>query len=205
MVEVSSGLRQEQGLETLEVVLTDLYPNHSAAAEIEALGLPHLRCEEESVDATRVPEHLEGVRTMICSMHHMPPPVAKEILSDAFAKRQPICIFEISDNGPPVWLFWLAMPFGFLMTLLLTPRVRPLTAHQLIFTYLIPILPLLIAWDGAVSNARTYTEEDLRLLITAVEYWEDSLEIVGIRRCRHPGEKVYLLGLPEQGAEAAAN
>ena len=33
------------------------------------------------------------------------------------------------------------------------------------FTYLIPILPLFIAWDGAVSNARTYTLEDMGELI----------------------------------------
>jgi len=37
--------------------------------------------------------------------------------------------------------------------------------QQMVFTYLVPILPLFIAWGGAVSNARTYTLEDMGELI----------------------------------------
>jgi len=32
---------------------------------------------------------------------------------------------------------------------------------QLLFTYLIPILPLLIFWDGLVSHLRTYTPAEM--------------------------------------------
>ena len=62
-----------------------------------------------------------------------------------------------------------------------------------------------IAWDGTVSNARTYTEEDLRTLIGDLEDREYRWEIGTIRRSGQPGGKVYLLGLPERGGEAAAN
>ena len=64
----------------------------------------------------------------------------------------------------PAWLWWLAMPVGLLGAFFITPRIKPLSATQLVFTYVIPILPLLIAWDGAVSNARTYSQDDLRQL-----------------------------------------
>ncbi|MDP2272888.1 MAG: penicillin-binding transpeptidase domain-containing protein [Archangium sp.] len=33
--------------------------------------------------------------------------------------------------------------------------------EQVLLTYLLPVLPLVIAWDGAMSNARTYSEDDL--------------------------------------------
>ncbi len=55
------------------------------------------------------------------------------------------------------------------MALLITPFVRPLTLEQIIFTYLIPIIPFFFAWDGAVSNARTYTIEDMDILLEGIE------------------------------------
>ena len=49
-----------------------------------------------------------------------------------------------------------------LMTLLMTPFVRPLTWKQIVFTYIIPIIPICYAWDGQASLPRTYSFEDLK-------------------------------------------
>lgn len=88
------------------------------------------------------------------------PDVARGIFADAVRSKQPLCVFEISDNGPPIALWWLALLPGFLMPFVLTLWVRPLRWYQLVLTYVVPLLPALIAWDGAVSNARTYTADD---------------------------------------------
>ncbi len=81
----------------------------------------------------------------------------------------------------------------FLLAFFLTPFARPLTWRQLVFTYLLPVIPLCFAWDGAVSNARTYTLEDLDHLLAGLETddykWEKG-RITGKAR------KLYLLGLP---------
>jgi hypothetical protein len=80
------------------------------------------------------------------------------------------------------------------MTFFITPFVRPLTWKQIIFTYVIPIIPFFFAWDGAVSNARTYTLNDLDILIDGLETkdykWEKGT-IAG------KAKKIYLLGLPQ--------
>ncbi len=196
MPAVADLVRREPGMADLQVTLTDLYPNQMAAQAINQAGTPWVRYEQASVDATAVPPELAGVRTMICSFHHMPPALARGILEDAWTKRQPICIYEISDNGPPIWLWWLAIPVAFLTTLVLTPTVRPLTWRQLFFTYVIPILPVLIAWDGAVSNARTYTVADLRELTASLQAPDYEWEMATLRSRGQPGGKVYLLGLP---------
>ena len=65
----------------------------------------------------------------------------------------------------PKWLWWIGIPVNILSVLFLTPMVRPVSWQQLLFTYVIPILPLTIAWDGAISNARTYTLQDLDTLL----------------------------------------
>lgn len=196
MREVMSLLRRERGLENVELTLSDLYPNKMAAADINSASYPGIRYKLEPVDATDVDLSLGGVRTMICSMHHMRPEVAQKILQDAAKKKQPLCVFEISDNALPIFGWWLAFPVGFFVVLIVSSMIRPMTWRQLVFTYLIPILPLLIAWDGSVSNARTYTKADLETLLGGVKADGYTWEVGSVKNKGNPGSMIYLLGLP---------
>lgn len=130
---------------------------------------------------------------MISSFHHMKPDNARKILENAEKARQPILIFEISDNNPPVFLWWIAIPINFIMALFITPWVRPMSWKQLFFTYLIPIIPLCFAWDGAVSNARTYTLDDLDELLEGLSSesykWEKG-------KIKGKTNQLYLIGKP---------
>lgn len=152
----------------LNLALTDLYPNKEAAALINSKedGISY---DLNSVNAAEVSQDLKGVRTMICSFHHMPPTVARGILENAKSAQQPLCVFELSDNSVPKLLAWIAFPINILMCLFITPFVKPLTWHQLLFTYLIPVIPIFYAWDGAVSNVRTYSLKDLDELLDGLE------------------------------------
>lgn len=194
MIEVVERLKKSEENKNLKLILSDLYPNHSAADQFNKnknLGIEYITT---SLDASNVDKDLKGLRTMVSSMHHMKPGSARQILLNAKESHQPILIFEISDNSQPIWIWWLAIPVAFVTTLFVTPMVRPLIWQQLVFTYLIPILPLFIAWDGAVSNARTYTLEDLDILLEGLSddkyQWEKG-KIKG-----KGGNKLYLLGKP---------
>ncbi len=182
----------------VRVTMTDLYPNPEAIQRTKEENDPTVVYLESRIDAANVPADLEGIRTMICSFHHMPPTVAKAILTDCFQKRKGLCIFEISDNSAPNFLWWIPLPIGFILTLLMTPFVRPLSLGQLFFTYIIPIMPIMIAWDGAASNARTYTKEDLLQLIREANLEDESYrwEIEPVTKKGVPGKMLYLLGLP---------
>jgi hypothetical protein len=198
LLQTTARLAADHGLRP-SVTLTDLYPNTDAAARINAAGdAAQVRYHPSPVDAGRVPDALQGVRTMVGSFHHMPPPIARRILQDAFEKRQAICVVEISDNSAPRWLWWTAIPVGVLMVLLLTPFIRPLRLRQVLLTYVLPVLPLLIAWDGAVSNARTYTEEDLRELLAGLEAPDYQWEIARTRAPRAPATMLTLVGRPRR-------
>jgi hypothetical protein len=194
MLDVARLLESEHGVRGVSLTLSDLYPNRAQAAHVNALGNPRIRYELEPIDAANVPERERGVRTMICSLHHMRPEQARRILRDAQRSGQPFVAYELSDNGPPIALFWLAIPFAFVMTLFVTPLVRPMTWQQLVFTYLVPVIPLFVAWDGAVSNARTYTVSDLEELVAPLRadgyHWE-----AGAFAGRG-GKKTWLVGLP---------
>lgn len=195
MLDVAEELRTEHGYQDLELTLSDLYPNEKAAAEIAAAGNPLNSYRTTSVNASDVDPGLQGVRTMVCSMHHMPPEVARDILQDAQDQKQPICIYEISDNSPPKFLWPIALPIGFLMVFFITPLVRPMSWQQLVFTYLIPVLPFFIAWDGAVSNVRTYTLSDMEELLAPIRKDGYQWEMGAIKG--KGGKKLFLLGLPD--------
>jgi hypothetical protein len=194
MAEVKQLLEKKHDFSGLSLTLTDLYPNTEAANNINAQSDASIRYLTESVDATNLQNKNEGLRTMICSMHHMRPDTAKSILKAAKEDQQPICIFEISDNSMPFILWWLAIPTSFLMVFFITPFVRPLTFKQIIFTYLIPLIPIFIAWDGAVSNARTYTLEDWDEILADLQSDDYTWEKGTIKG--KAGNKMYLIGQP---------
>ena len=190
MPEVLNTLRQ-QG-HSVDLTLSDLYPHQKAASQFNDAD-NQIEYLTEPVDATAVPPTLSGLRTMVGSFHHMRPQVAKAILKSAKDSRQPICIFEISDNSYPIWIWWTAIPINFLTCLFITPLVRPMTWQQLVFTYLIPIIPLFFAWDGAVSNARTYTQKDMEILLEGL-HAEDYRWEMGLVKGK--AKKLYLMGIP---------
>jgi hypothetical protein len=64
---------------------------------------------------------------MVVSFHHMKPELAKNILKDAQDNKVPICIYEIRDNGAPTFFWWLSIPIIFVMALIITRFVKPLT------------------------------------------------------------------------------
>ena len=151
------------------LVLTDRYPNPKITGGINQLNLEHVRYLEVPVDATRQENAPEGLRTMIASFHHMPSDAAQAILQSAARSGQPILIYEIAKNTIPfiVWLLFLPISLLILvlMTWFMTPFVRPLKFSQLLLTYLIPLIPIVYAWDGQASLMRTYAFRDIESML----------------------------------------
>jgi len=192
MPDVVSVLREETSFSNLKLTLTDLYPAEDARKRLSAI--PYIKYSDKSIDVTKSHEEFQGVRTMICSFHHMTPDQATAILQSAVDDNAPILIYEISDNGFPMILNWLALPINIITGFFITPFVKGLTFQQLFFTYIIPIIPLFFAWDGAVSNMRTYTLDDLDELLSNVNssnyHWEKGV-------IQNKAKKVYLMGYPK--------
>jgi len=193
MPEVLRVLEEKYKRENIELTLSDLYPNLKAAERFNS-EKDNITYETKAIDVTKIAADQQGLRTMICSFHHMKPEQAKHILQSAQKDQAPICIFEISDNSAPILpALLISFPITFLMCLFITPLARPMTWQQLVFTYLIPIIPICYAWDGSVSNVRTYTLKDLNELIDDIQTddytWKK--DTIGGRM-----KKIYLTGMP---------
>lgn len=183
----------QSGADT-RITVTDKYPNAAAFARAEAASAGAVVACREPVDATCVPARLSGVRTMFNAFHHFRPEPARAMLRDAYDKRQPIAIFEITNRS----LLRALMTFigSALMMFLLVPRMRPARPEWWFFTYLLPVLPLAFGWDGLVSCLRTYTEQDYRMLSTGLSQgysWKyGQASIIGT-----PLSIAFFVGIPE--------
>ncbi|MCC6523166.1 MAG: hypothetical protein IT373_10935, partial [Polyangiaceae bacterium] len=104
----------------------------------------------------------------------------------------PIAVFEVVERSPKGVLASLFVP---LLVWIFTPLVRPLTVPRLLFTYLVPLLPLTIFWDGLVSALRAYRPAELRATTESLSSdgyrWE-----VGVARLRGKPAVTYVLGVP---------
>jgi hypothetical protein len=195
MLSIFSHLKKENP--DISLQLSDLYPHKGRISQLHEKPIPGVQYHSHSIDVLETTFEPNSIQTMICSFHHMCPSVAEKILHKAAIEQRPICIFEISDNEFPRWLWWLSIFPAGLMTLFLTLKVRPVQIGQLLCTYIIPILPFCIAWDGAVSNARTYTEDDLQQLIAKLNVEDYSWEVRKIDNPT-PSKMLCLIGLPKQ-------
>ena len=173
----------------LKVLLTDYYPNISAFeyTKDQAANFEYL---ESPVDARNVPLELNGLRTQFLSLHHFKRKDAIKILQNAIDSNSSIAIFEAQERSVPSIL---AMLFSPITVLLITPFIRPFKLGRILFTYIIPIIPLFVLWDGIVSSLRTYSVKEMQEMIQELENKESFQWQTG-RIKSGPGVVLYLIG-----------
>jgi hypothetical protein len=173
----------------VEFTLTDKFPNLGAFRDITSQHPLNLRYISDSVDATEVPPELVGVRTIFNAFHHFSPWAARAVLQNAVKAGQPICIFEIPERRLLTIIPLLLTP---LFVVFATPFIGPFLWKRLLWTYLIPLVPLMCCWDGVVSQLRAYTTTELSELTHGFEGYEWSAGRTSIPG--QPGHLTYLLG-----------
>lgn len=171
----------------IHLFLTDLQP---VPAHMRSATGEDATYFDESVAADHVPAHLKGPRTMLNVFHHLRPEEARRVLEAAMSDGQPIGIFEANERSVKSLLAMiLIVP---LLVVFMTPMIRPFSLRRLLFTYIVPVMPLMIAWDGFVSCLRTYMPEDLDALTDGLPgRWEK-----GFASDERGVRWVYCLGWP---------
>ena len=126
------------------------------------------------------------------------PEQARAVLADAVAQRQGIGIFEATQRHAAAVLVTLFVP---LFVLLTTPFIRPFRWSRLLWTYLLPVVPLLALFDGVVSCLRTYSVRELRDLIAELDRNGYRWDVGTVRSRMSPVPITYLIGVPIENAD----
>ncbi|KAF2708424.1 hypothetical protein K504DRAFT_527986 [Pleomassaria siparia CBS 279.74] len=199
----------------LQFMLTDLYPNVEAWREACSQS-NNLSYKADKVDATDPPvellsdgsdlkvsfvdEGLEGrhriFRLFNLSFHHFDNHAAREILRSTLQTSDGFAIIELQDRRIGcIMMMLLNWILVFIFTL---PWFLPfrgpwrrwwLNMKQLGLTYIFPVLPLTLCWDGVASCLRTREFEEVMALVGEVEGVEphihkESEEVTAEKACQ---------------------
>jgi hypothetical protein len=151
----------------LSVLLTDKFPSATLSARLGRDS--DVRCVDLPVDAAHVPEGLSGFRTIFSSFHHFPDPLAREVLGDAVRNGEGFAMAEVTSRTLRAVATMLLMP---VLAWALTPGMRPFRWSRLLLTYLLPLVPFVVFWDGVVSCFRTRTPQELLGLTRSFPQYE---------------------------------
>jgi hypothetical protein len=175
---------------SLTLALTDKFPSSTLSTRLGPD--PRVTAVEFSVDAACVPDSLRGFRTVFTSFHHFPDGIARDVLADAVRSGDGFAMAEVTSRTPRALATILLMP---VFDLILTPRMRPFRWSRLLLTYLIPLIPLTVLWDGIVSCFRTRTPQELLALTGSFPQYEWK---AGYARAQGSWlSPVYLIGRPK--------
>jgi hypothetical protein len=182
-----------RGARPPEVFLTDKYPSTRKLDDVESPALNRIHYVSQSVDATQIPKNLQGFRTLFSSFHHFDHDDACRLLQDSVNRKQGIGIFEAPGRHTLTVLSLFFIP---LAVWLFVPFRRPFRWSRLVWTYLIPVIPFVLFFDGFVSCMRAYSLEELEEMISGLrgcgyqwEIGEETGELLPLRI-------TYLIGFP---------
>ena len=191
----------QQAGQSLQILLTDKYPRLGAEADRKMGSPDSVSFYPAPVDPRDVPIALPGFRTMFSSFHHFSPEDARAVLQNAISAKQPIGVFEITSRTART--IGLMIPWA-LLSLFFTPWIRPFRWSRLLWTYLIPVIPLVLLFDGVVSCLRSYKPSELREMVEKLNAPEYQWEIG-----EQPGvfgllSVTYAIGIPNPALDLAA-
>jgi hypothetical protein len=134
---------------------------------------------------------------MFTSFHHFSPEEARAILQNAADAGEGIGIFEITRRA---WSTIFLIIAWVLLLFVCTPWIRPFRWSRLLWTYLVPIIPVVLLFDGVVSCLRTYRPQELREMVATLTGSEHEWE-TGELATGHP--ITYLIGCPSRSSKTA--
>ena len=178
--------------QTATVTLTDLYPEPGNRPGTDD---DRVSFHPAPVAADAVPADLSGIRTMFTALHHFNPPEVERILGAAQRDGVGFAAFEATHRSLKGLLVTLLIP---LLVLLLIPRVRPVRWFSLVLTYLIPIVPIAVWWDGFASTLRTYREREIREMIERLPVSGYTWAVAEVRTGKGPLPMLQIIGRPNR-------
>lgn len=137
------------------------------------------------------------MRLFSLAFHHFPDPLARDILRNTLHTSDGFAIFELQGRdvgnlatvlmlGPLLWLgswYWFWGQWG-----------------HLFWTYIIPVVPFVVVYDGLVSCLRTRRDGEVLALMRQVGGWEGWRVESGSEVHTWPGGRLqWFVGVKEGG------
>ncbi|KAI9706411.1 MAG: hypothetical protein M1836_003416 [Candelina mexicana] len=162
--------RRKRGQKEIVFTLSDIKPHIEAwrRASKQTMFLDHI---SRSVDATNPPQEVTSgqygerkrvFRLYCLAFHHFDDGMAKKVLESTLETSDGFAIVElVSRQVSSFILMLLYIPTIFVVTIFW----YPFSLEMLFYTYVIPIVPFIVVFDGFISALRTRTFGEVLTLV----------------------------------------
>jgi hypothetical protein len=154
----------------LRIAISDMRPDPARYEALERAYPGVVEARSQAVDFIAGPHPPEPVILVLSAAFHHVPPHARAPVLAALATRKVLVFESVTKTLPSMfgcaigWLPALLTPLYFWRT----PVGR---WRRVVWCWLIPVAPFMVAWDGVVSCLRCWTEDE----------WRTALRQVGVR------------------------
>ena len=146
-----------------------------------------------NIELERFSTQNRGMYTFINSFHQLDEKKATYYLTQIAVSGNSVAVLE--GNNDSLWQVVGMTIFVPLTVIISAPFVQPFRITRLIFTYLIPILPVITMLDGFLALFKLYNPNDLNELVSTIPVksyvWKSEKADNG-----RGGKIIYLMGYP---------
>jgi hypothetical protein len=160
-----------------KITVSDLYPDFDAFKRLKARFPDQVDFVQTPVDAANTSGRMESLLSISAGFHHFNPEQARKVLANAMQQSNGLFIVEVFDRSVLSALLCLLN----LLPLMLCPLFsKRFSLNKVLITTVLPIIPLMIVFDGVVSAFRTYRPEEILAMLPPERrhewHWESGAE-----------------------------
>jgi hypothetical protein len=133
-----------------------------------------------------------GMYLFVNSFHQLPAINAKKTLEEIAKSGNPVVVVE--GNNDSLWQLVGMTIFLPVAVILSAPFVKPFRWSRILFTYIIPILPVIMPIDGCIGLLKLYNPKDLNKLTSSIKV-SDYKWTAGKEDNGRGGKIIYLTGI----------
>ena len=145
-------------------LLSDIRPNPEWHEKINRNEDQPIRYVPEPVDALTDNGEYSCPRIFINSFHHFDADQAKQIVRNCCDQKQDVLVLEYVRNTLLSFVSMIVGPLTIMLTMPFVARRRDWPTMML-FTYVVPLFPLMFFWDGLVSCRRSYSLRQIQDMV----------------------------------------
>jgi hypothetical protein len=187
---------QRIGIEPPRFCLSDLFPVEDKFIEMKLAHPRHISFITKPVDALCVDRaYGHDLRQIISAFHHFKPDQARLIVEDAVKHGKGICILEPFQRNA----FHMLIAALTIFPALIAPFfARKWRLRHFLTTIVIPVVPLMLVFDAAISVLRSYTKEEIKQMVDS--FSADSFHwVIGSTRFMLLFQTTYVFGWKKSG------
>ena len=170
---------------------TDLFPNLDYFKE----DTPRVTYCRYPLSAEAAIKKFDGVFCMFSALHHFDEEQLCALLETAAAENKPFIFSDICKNKYSI----LQIIFFPVMIYFYALSIRPFTWKHLLFIYILPLIPLFLLIDSAISFIKAYRVDELKAMYEKIaRRYPDYRFKAGYGRCKFniPGS-TWIMGYPK--------